>query len=100
MISRFQRLAWGAACLLASGVTTAAPAGETTSTAADQSGVAVTIYNDDLALVRDTRRVRLERERNRLAWREVAAQMHPETARLRNLSNPAGLHLLEQDFDF
>ncbi|MEW6415094.1 MAG: DUF4139 domain-containing protein [Pseudomonadota bacterium] len=100
MISRFQRLAWGAACLLASGVTTAVPAGETTSTAADQSGVAVTIYNDDLALVRDARRVRLERERNRLAWREVAAQMHPETARLRNLSNPAGFHLLEQNFDF
>ncbi|MFN3752031.1 MAG: DUF4139 domain-containing protein [Thiobacillus sp.] len=100
MISGSKRLAWGAACLLVCGVAPAVPAGETISTAADQTGVAVTIYNDDLALVRDTRRVRLERERTRLAWREVAAQMRPETARLRNLSNPAGFHLQEQNFDF
>lgn len=100
MISGFKRLAWGAACLLASGVAPAAPAGETISTAADRTGVAVTIYNDDLALVRDTRRVRLDRERNRLAWREVAAQMRPETAHLRNLSYPTGFYVLEQNFDF
>lgn len=78
----------------------AAPRDEIVSTAADQQSVAVTIYNDNLALVKDARRVGLARDSNRLAWREVSAQMRPETALLRNLSNPAGFRLLEQNFDF
>ncbi len=78
----------------------AAPRDEIVSTAADQQSVAVTIYNDNLALVKDARRVRLARDSNQLAWREVSAQMRPETAQLRNRSNPAGFRLLEQNFDF
>jgi hypothetical protein len=78
----------------------AAPRDEIVSTAADQTGVAVTIYNDNLALVKDARRVRLARDFNQLAWREVSAQMRPETAQLRNVSNPAGFRLQEQNFDF
>lgn len=78
----------------------AAPRGETVSSAADQQSVAVTIYNDNLALVKDARRVPLGRDANRLAWREVSAQMRPETAQLRNLTNPGGFRLLEQNFDF
>ncbi len=78
----------------------AAPRDEVVSTAADQQAVAVTIYNDNLALVKDARRVRLERGFNQLAWREVSAQMRPETAQLRNVSNPAGFRLQEQNFDF
>jgi hypothetical protein len=78
----------------------AAPRDEVVSTASDQQGVAVTIYNDDLALVKDTRRVRLARDASLLAWREVSARMRPETAQLRNLSNPDGFRLLEQNFDF
>jgi hypothetical protein len=78
----------------------AAPREEAVSTIADQHSVAVTIYNDNLALVKDARRVRLDRDLNQLAWREVSAQMRPETAQLRNLSNPAGFRLQEQNFDF
>jgi hypothetical protein len=62
--------------------------------------VAVTIYNDNLALVKDARQVGLGRDLNHLAWREVSAQMRPETAQLRNTSNPAGFRLQEQNFDF
>lgn len=78
----------------------AGPRDEIVSTAADQQSVAVTIYNDNLALVKDARRVSLARGANPLAWREVSAQMRPETALLRNLSNPTGFRLLEQNFDF
>jgi hypothetical protein len=77
-----------------------APRDEIVSTAADQQSVAVTIYNDNLALVKDARQVRLARDANQLAWREVSAQMRPETALLSNLSNPAGFRLQEQNFDF
>ncbi len=78
----------------------AAPMGEKLTTHADQREVAVTIYNDNLALVKDSRKVRLDREKNQLAWREVSAQMRPETALLRNLSNSLGFRLIEQNFDF
>jgi hypothetical protein len=78
----------------------AAPQNEKLTTRADQHEVAVTIYNENLALVKDGRAVKLDRGANRLAWREVSAQMRPETALLRSLSNPAGLKLVEQNFDF
>ena len=73
---------------------------ELTSDQADQRELAVTIYNNDLALVKDTRRVKLERGDNRLAWRDVSAQIRPETALLRNPAHPEGFYLVEQNFDF
>jgi len=78
----------------------AAPRDEVVSTASDQQSVAVTIYNDNLALVKDARQIRLARDVNLLAWRGVSAQMRPETAQLRNVSNPTGFRLQEQNFDF
>jgi hypothetical protein len=89
-----------AGALLAANAVRAASPDEVVSTMADQHYVAVTIYNDNLALVKDARRVRLERDFNRLAWREVSAQLRPETAQLRNVTNPAGFRLQEQNFDF
>ena len=89
-----------AGLMAATSVGWAAPRGEIVSGASDQQGAAVTIYNDNLALVKDARRVGLVRGPNQLAWRGVSAQMRPETARLRNLSNPAGFRLQEQNFDF
>ena len=89
-----------AGLLAASHASWAAPREEIVSTVSDQHGMAVTIYNDNLALVKDARRVKLARDINQLAWREVSAQMRPETAQLRNVSNPAGFRLQEQNFDF
>ena len=88
--------------MMAAGILSAAWAApeEKPSTRADQREVAVTIYNENLALVKDGRKVKLDRGANRLAWREVSAQMRPETALLRNVSNPAGIRLIEQNFDF
>ena len=78
----------------------AAVPAERRSTLDDQQSVAVTIYNEDLALVKEARRVVLDAGRNRLALRDVSARMRPETAQLRSLSNPGGFDLLEQNFDF
>lgn len=77
----------------------AAPA-EIVTIATDRQSLAITIYNDDLALVKDARRIRLERDINQLVWHEVPAQMRPETAQLRNTSSPAGFRVQEQHFDF
>jgi hypothetical protein len=73
---------------------------EKPSTLSDQQSVALTIYNENLALVKDTRRITLESGPNRLALREVSGRMRPETAQLRSISHPGALTLIEQNFDF
>jgi hypothetical protein len=74
-------------------------AAETVSRAEDRTEVAVTIYNDSLALVKEVRRIPFERGANSIALRDVSAKMRPETASLRTLSG-GGLRLIEQNFDF
>lgn len=73
---------------------------ETRSSLSDQQNVAVTIYNGDLALVKDTRHVKLKTGLNALALRDVSAQIRPETALLRSINAPGSLTLIEQNFDF
>lgn len=78
----------------------ATPLAEKTTTIKDQTEMAVTIYNNNLALIKDTRDIRLDNNLNKLAWREVSAKIQPETALLRNLTSPTGFHIQEQNFDF
>jgi hypothetical protein len=73
---------------------------ELRSTLADQQQVAVTIYNSNLALIKDLRRVTLPAGESLLALREVAAGMQPETALLRSLKNATDFRVVEQSFDF
>ena len=69
---------------------------ETVSTLDDQKGVSVTIYNEDLALVKDQRSVSLPQGQQVLAFREVSGQIKPETA----LLSGQNLSVLEQNFEF
>ncbi|MES2584904.1 MAG: DUF4139 domain-containing protein [Pseudomonadota bacterium] len=73
---------------------------EQRSTLADQQEVAVTIYNENLALVKDQRKIQLKRGATSLAFRDVSARMRPETALLRSTSAPGSVSVLEQNFDF
>lgn len=73
---------------------------EQRSTLADQQEVAVTIYNNDLALVKDQRRVQLGGGKLALAFRDVSANLRPETALLRSVTAPGAFSVLEQNFDF
>ena len=66
----------------------------------DQTAVAVTIYNENLALIKDQRKLTLDKGLNDLAFRGVSAQIRPETALLRSLVPQNELHVLEQNFDF
>ncbi|HEV8388245.1 MAG TPA: DUF4139 domain-containing protein [Dongiaceae bacterium] len=76
-----------------------APAFAETPIGADkQTAVAVTIYNNDLALVRDSRTVTLAEGENDLAFIEVSAGIRPETALLTGRGTP--LDIVEQNFDF
>lgn len=75
------------------------PVRDVASSASDREAVAVTVYNDDLALVKERWKVDLPKGLTRLSLREVAAQMRPETALLRAASGQP-LSLIEQNFDF
>ncbi len=73
---------------------------EQTSTLEQQTAVAVTIYNRDLALIKDRRRLTLPTGRVDLAYRDVSARIRPETALLRAVAGIADATVLEQNFDF
>lgn len=78
----------------------AASMDERITTLRDQKNIVVTIYNGNLALIKDSRSVMLNQALNKLAWREVSAQIRPETVLLRNLTHSSGFRLLEQNFNF
>ena len=61
-----------------------------------QGDVAVTIYNNDRALVEDKRVLNLPAGRSRQEFRDVSAQIQPETVTL----NGRGVGIVEQNFDF
>nr|WP_315469716.1 DUF4139 domain-containing protein [uncultured Undibacterium sp.] len=86
--------------LLACSANTFAQDLEQRSTLNDQREVAVTIYNENLALVKDQRKLNLKRGVSALAFRDVSARMRPETALLRSVSAPGSLSVTEQNFDF
>ncbi len=79
---------------------TVAFAAELRSTLQDQQQVAVTIYNGDLALIKDRRRIELPAGESLLALREVSGGMLAETALLRELDGKGGLQVVEQSFDY
>lgn len=85
--------------LLAGPAVAASPIDELVAGAAAREATAITVYNDDLALVKERRKVSLKPGLTRLALREVSAQLRPETALLRAVSG-SPITLLEQNFDF
>ena len=73
---------------------------EVLSSLSDQKNVAITIYNNNLALVKDQRKIKLNNGLNILALRDISALIRPETALLRSISHALSLSTLEQNFDF
>jgi hypothetical protein len=65
-----------------------------------QKDVMVTIYNGNLGLVKDVREVRLPVGLNETQFMDVAAQIDPTTVHLRSLTDPAGLKILEQNYEY
>jgi hypothetical protein len=58
--------------------------------------LAVTIYNDDLALIQDRRDIEIKPGRQRIEFQDVSAQIRPETV---SLTAP-DIGIIEQNFDF
>ena len=71
-----------------------------TSTEQDQKELAVTVYNSNVALVRDVRRVRLPEGTFDLRYMDIAAQVNPATVHIVSLTAPKDLNVLEQDYEY
>lgn len=84
-------------CLLLS----TALAGQTaSSTEADQKQVAVTVYNSNIALVRDVRHLNLAVGQVDLRFEDIAAQVNPTTVHIVSLTAPKELTVLEQNYEY
>ena len=65
-----------------------------------QKNVMVTIYNGNLGLVKDVREVRLPVGTHEAQFTDVAAQIDPTSVHLKSLSDPTGLKILEQNYEY
>src|SRR5436190_10247907 len=73
---------------------------EQTTTARDRQSVNITVYNSNLGLVRETRRLTLPSGRIALRFADVTAQIRPETVHLASLTAPSALRILEQNYQY
>ena len=80
------------------GATEQADGGQTTID--DQVGLALTVYNSDIALVRDVRNLRIPRGTFDLRFMDIAATINPATVHFRSLTEPARLGVLEQNYEY
>ena len=87
----------GAAALAVAAVL-AAPgvAGAQTEGASAQGDVSITIYNNDLALIQDTRQLSLPSGRSKQDFPDVSARIRPETVSIQAESTS----VVEQNFDY
>ncbi len=69
-------------------------------TAQDQRDLALTIYNGNLGLVKDVREVRLGSGSGQVQFMDVAALIDPTTVHLKSLTDPKGLKILEQNYEY
>ncbi len=66
----------------------------------DQRDVMVTVYNGNLGLVKDTREARLDAGTLEVKFMDVAAQIDPTSVHLKSLTDPQGLKILEQNYEY
>ncbi len=70
------------------------------STLEDQVELAVTVYNSDIALVRDVRQIDLPRGTFDLEFQDIAATVNPATVHFRSLTEPGRVNVLEQNYEY
>ena len=74
--------------------------GQDTTTLDDQVELALTVYNSDIALVRDVRNLQLPHGSFDLRFMDIAATVNPATVHFRSLTEPARVNVLEQNYEY
>jgi hypothetical protein len=60
----------------------------------------ITVYNQDFGLVKDTRTVDLAEGRSTVSVADVAALIDPTSVHFKSITDPAGVGILEQNYQF
>jgi hypothetical protein len=71
-----------------------------TTTLDDQAELAITVYNSDIALVRDVRNLQLARGTANLRFMDIAATVNPATVHFRSLTEPQQVSIHEQNYEY
>ena len=87
-------------CSVSSAEKKEAKNGTAASTSDDQTGVALTIYNVNLGLVKDQRQIKLFKGIGDLRFMDVSAQIIPTSVHIKSLVNPETLQVLEQNYEY
>ena len=69
-------------------------------TLGDQTDLSLTVYNSDIALVRDVRNLRLPSGAFDLQFMDIAATVNPATVHFRSLTQPGAVGVLEQNYEY
>jgi len=100
-MTRKRWMIWSVAAMLAlsvivavSGMPKAAPA------AAQEQGVELAVYNQNIALVKDLRSLDLSQGLNEVRFTDVASQIDPTSVHFRSLTDPEGTVVLEQNYEY
>src|SRR5882762_7109493 len=99
-MSRMYKIIFAVALCWISANSALGQAAEQTTTRRDRQSVNITVYNSNLGLVRETRRLTLSQGQVALRFADVTAQIRPETVHLSSLTAPASLRILEQNYQY
>jgi len=69
-------------------------------TVSKPSNVALTIYNDDFALVKEVRAMSLSQGSNYVSVQDVAATIEPSSVAFKSLTDPNGVVVREQNYQY
>jgi hypothetical protein len=96
-----RRLIWGAvAALMLAGFTLLTGSQQPAPIAAQEAGLELAVYNQNLALVKDLRRLDLSPGLNDVRFADVAARIDPTSVHFRSLTDPGGTLVLEQNYEY
>ncbi len=68
--------------------------------AIQKKDLSLTIYNQNIALVRDVREIKLKNGLNTLKFTDVAASINPTSVSFKSLTAPSKLSILEQNYEY
>ncbi len=80
--------------------TPAASAADQSTSLNDQTDLAVTVYNSNIALIHDVRQLQLPSGSFRLKFMDIAATVNPATVHFRSLTEPEKLDVIEQNYEY
>jgi hypothetical protein len=69
-------------------------------TLSDQTDLNVTVYNSNIALIRDVRQLTVPTGSFRLKFEDIAATVNPATVHFRSLTEPEKLNVIEQNYEY